>query len=441
MKRLALLATIAALVALVAPLALAAGIAQVTVGTTLENLQAAYNGESNASAKYLEFSKQADKEGYAGVASLFRAASRAEQVHATKHATVIKSLGGTPTAKIEPAAVKSTKENLEAAIAGESYERDAMYPQFIGRARADRSKDAIESFNYAKTAEAEHAVLYADALEEPRRVEGQEDLLRLHHLRLHRDRSSQGQVRLLLRPEGQVRGGVLIGAGAPQRAAMFPPIPSFDGLHPIVVHFPVALLIVAPLFLALAALFPSKAGCFGRSALVLLALGTIASFVAVESGEAAARLADRTPEINAQIERHEELAEHDAKRFRGAYRRLRGGSLLAQAAAEGMGCRSAPAAERRRAGRRPWRRAAGGEHRSRRRRAGPRPRSPGDDRRGAGAGALREGRARHGATTAEHETGREADAFRPELSVPRRCRSAHTAMVAGAGFEPATFGL
>ncbi len=164
MKRLALLATIAALVALVAPLALAAGMAQVTVGTTLENLQAAYNGESNASAKYLEFAKQADKEGYAGVASLFRAASRAEQVHAAKHATVIKSLGGTPTAKIEPAEVKSTKENLAAAIAGESYERDAMYPQFIGRAKTDRNRDAIESFNYAKTAEAEHAVFYADAL-------------------------------------------------------------------------------------------------------------------------------------------------------------------------------------------------------------------------------------------------------------------------------------
>jgi rubrerythrin len=164
MKRLALLATVAALAVLAAPLALAAGTAQVSVGTTLDNLQAAYNGESNASAKYLEFAKQADKEGYAGVASLFRAASRAEAVHAAKHATVIKSLGGTPTAKIEPAPVKSTKENLEAAIAGESYERDAMYPQFIGKARTDRNKDAIESFNYAKTAEAEHATLYADAL-------------------------------------------------------------------------------------------------------------------------------------------------------------------------------------------------------------------------------------------------------------------------------------
>jgi len=98
---------------------------------------------------------------------------------------------------------------------------------------------------------------------------------------------------------------------------MFPPIPSFDGLHPIVVHFPVALLMVAPLFLALAAIFPSKAGCFGRAALLLLALGTIASFVAVESGEAAARLADRTPEINAQIERHQGLADTTRNVFAG----------------------------------------------------------------------------------------------------------------------------
>lgn len=96
---------------------------------------------------------------------------------------------------------------------------------------------------------------------------------------------------------------------------MLPPIPDFDGLHPLVVHFPVALLMVAPLFFALAALFPSKADCFGRTALLLLALGTIASIVAVESGEEAARLADRTPEINAQIERHQDLADTTRNAF------------------------------------------------------------------------------------------------------------------------------
>jgi rubrerythrin len=133
-------------------------------GTTLENLHAAFNGESNAHARYLAFAQQADKEGYGKAASLFRAAAKAEEIHARNHAKVIKKMGGTPEAKVETPVVKSTKENLEAAIHGESYERDVMYPAFLKVARADRNKDAIETFNFAKTAEAEHAKLYALAL-------------------------------------------------------------------------------------------------------------------------------------------------------------------------------------------------------------------------------------------------------------------------------------
>ncbi len=136
----------------------------IKAGTTLENLQAAYNGESNAHARYLAFAQQADKEGYGKAASLFRAAAKAEEIHARNHAEVIKKMGGTPEAKIETPGVKSTKENLEAAIKGETYERDVMYPAFLKVARADRNKDAIQTFNYAKTAEAEHAKLYAEAL-------------------------------------------------------------------------------------------------------------------------------------------------------------------------------------------------------------------------------------------------------------------------------------
>ena len=131
---------------------------------TLNNLQTAFNGESNAHAKYLAFAKKAEAEGYGPVASLFRAAARAEEVHAANHAEVIKKMGGTPTAKIETPDVKSTKENLEAAIKGESYERDVMYPDFLSQARAEKNKDAIQTFNYAKTAEAEHAKLYSEAL-------------------------------------------------------------------------------------------------------------------------------------------------------------------------------------------------------------------------------------------------------------------------------------
>ena len=94
----------------------------------------------------------------------FRAAARAEEIHANNHAVVIKKLGGTPEAKIETPDVKTTKENLEAAIKGETYERDTMYPEFLKQARAVRNTDAIQTFNYAKTAEAEHAKLYTAAL-------------------------------------------------------------------------------------------------------------------------------------------------------------------------------------------------------------------------------------------------------------------------------------
>jgi rubrerythrin len=138
---------------------------QATAAGTLDNLQAAYNGESNAHARYLAFATKADEEGYGVVASLFRAAARAEEIHAGNHAVVIKQLGGTPAANIEKPVVNSTRENLEAAIKGETYERDTMYPAFLTQARAEANRDAIQTFNYAKTAEAEHARLYTEALD------------------------------------------------------------------------------------------------------------------------------------------------------------------------------------------------------------------------------------------------------------------------------------
>jgi rubrerythrin len=140
--------------------------------TTLENLQTAFNGESNANAKYLAFAKQADNEGYGEVASLFRAAARAEKIHATNHAAVIEELGSRPQANIEQPAVKSTRENLEAAIKGETYERDSMYPDFIKQARTDRNARAVRTLNLAKAAEAEHAKLYAAALASLDRTKG-----------------------------------------------------------------------------------------------------------------------------------------------------------------------------------------------------------------------------------------------------------------------------
>jgi rubrerythrin len=117
-----------------------------------KNLQDAFAGESQANRKYLAFAKKADKEGFPQVAKLFRAAAAAETVHAHSH---LKELGG----------IKSTKENLEAAINGESYEFQEMYPQMIKDAEDEGNKSALRSFNYANAVEKIHADLYKKALE------------------------------------------------------------------------------------------------------------------------------------------------------------------------------------------------------------------------------------------------------------------------------------
>ncbi len=133
--------------------------------STLDNLQAAYNGESNARAKYVAYAKKADEEGYGGVASLFRAAARAEEVHANAHAEVIKKMGATPKMELKTPTPQGTAENLKDAVKGETYERDVMYPDFIKKAKADANRDAVKSFNQARTAEGEHAKLYQAALD------------------------------------------------------------------------------------------------------------------------------------------------------------------------------------------------------------------------------------------------------------------------------------
>lgn len=137
-----------------------------TQSATLKNLQAAYNGESNAHARYIVFAVKADEEGFAGVASLFRAAARAEKIHADNHAAVIRRMNAEPQVKIEAGPVGTTRENLMVAIGGETYERDVMYPEFIKVAQQEKNAGATRTFNYALEAETEHARLFADALAE-----------------------------------------------------------------------------------------------------------------------------------------------------------------------------------------------------------------------------------------------------------------------------------
>ena len=117
-----------------------------------ENLKAAFAGESQANRTYLAFAKAADKDGFPQIAKLFRAAAEAETVHALNHLNVIGK-------------VKSTVENLEAAVSGETYEFKTMYPQFIEDAKKEGNKKALQSFDYANKVEQIHADLYQKAVE------------------------------------------------------------------------------------------------------------------------------------------------------------------------------------------------------------------------------------------------------------------------------------
>jgi len=129
------------------------------VATTQDNLHEAFAGESQANRKYLAFALQAEREGFANVARLFRAAAEAETIHAMGHFNAMDGVG-------------TTAQNLQAAIDGETYEFTVMYPPMIEQAEKDGHK-AKRMFNFATKAEAVHAQLYSQALEA---IQGGEDL-------------------------------------------------------------------------------------------------------------------------------------------------------------------------------------------------------------------------------------------------------------------------
>jgi rubrerythrin len=121
------------------------------MATTETNLKEAFAGESQANRKYLAFAKKAEQEGFANVARLFRTAAEAETIHAIGHLNAMD-------------AVKSTADNLRAAVEGETYEFKEMYPPMLTQAQTDNHK-AKRMFGFALKAEAVHADLYRLALE------------------------------------------------------------------------------------------------------------------------------------------------------------------------------------------------------------------------------------------------------------------------------------
>jgi rubrerythrin len=128
------------------------------------NLLSAYENELNAHARYKAYAVKAESEGFPGAASLFRAAARAEQIHASNHARVIRHMGGEIEAEIRPFRVKSTAENLKSALGGEQNEVDSLYPEFLIRATSQLDTHAMRSFLWAMESEKTHARLYEEAL-------------------------------------------------------------------------------------------------------------------------------------------------------------------------------------------------------------------------------------------------------------------------------------
>ena len=88
-----------------------------------------------------------------------------------------------------------------------------------------------------------------------------------------------------------------------------PPLPTWDGLHPLIIHFPIALLLVAPVLVLISLVAGSHARGLAVGAIVLMLLGAGGAVVAVSTGEAAAEIAERTEQSAPVLHEHEELGE------------------------------------------------------------------------------------------------------------------------------------
>lgn len=134
------------------------------VGTTLDNLKAAVEGETGASAKYAAFAKVAADAGYEQIARQFEATSAAEQIHIALEVAEIKKVEPDYVAPAPPSASGvQTDINLISGALGEIYETSDMYPSFIKVAREEGEAGAELVFTRAKLAESVHAELYLDA--------------------------------------------------------------------------------------------------------------------------------------------------------------------------------------------------------------------------------------------------------------------------------------
>lgn len=128
---------------------------------THENLKAAFAGESQANRRYLYFASKADVEGQNDVASVFRSTAEGETGHAHGHLEYLEPCGDPATGL----PFGRTRENLKAAIAGETHEYTDMYPGMAKTARGEGFDEIADWFETLAKAERSHANRFQKALD------------------------------------------------------------------------------------------------------------------------------------------------------------------------------------------------------------------------------------------------------------------------------------
>ena len=139
--------------------------------STLINLCKAFAGESQARNRYIIYSKRAKKEGLDVIAKMFLEIADQEGTHARILFEMIQSIKkeGQETPVIEtavPIDFGTTADNLLAAIAGETYEHDTMYPEFAETAKAEGHTQIAAKLRLIGKAEENHHNRYQKMLDE-----------------------------------------------------------------------------------------------------------------------------------------------------------------------------------------------------------------------------------------------------------------------------------
>jgi rubrerythrin len=128
---------------------------------TEANLKAAFAGESQANRRYLYFANKADIEGQNDVAALFRSTAEGETGHAHGHLEYLETVGDPATGL----PIGTSRQNLKAAVAGETHEYTDMYPGMAKTARDEGFDEIADWFETLAKAERSHANRYQKALD------------------------------------------------------------------------------------------------------------------------------------------------------------------------------------------------------------------------------------------------------------------------------------